>query len=85
MTDVSAYPGRPLTPHLVFLDVVLTLEWKLSHCGEKGTPNNAAEVVGEMRYLYDRHDVTIFLFQDDDFPLFGPRRVKIFMRRVDRT
>jgi hypothetical protein len=27
MTDVSAYPGRPLTPHLVFLDVTLTLEW----------------------------------------------------------
>jgi radical SAM family protein len=25
-----------------------------------------------MRFLLDEHDITIFLFQDDDFPLFGP-------------
>jgi radical SAM superfamily enzyme YgiQ (UPF0313 family) len=31
-----------------------------------------AEVVREMAYLYDNHGITIFLFQDDDFPLFGP-------------
>ena len=30
-----------------------------------------AEVVREMRYLYDEHDIRIFLFQDDDFPVFG--------------
>ncbi len=29
------------------------------------------EVVREMRSLYDERGVTIFLFQDDDFPLFG--------------
>ncbi|MHB8575225.1 MAG: B12-binding domain-containing radical SAM protein, partial [Dehalococcoidia bacterium] len=30
-----------------------------------------AEVVREMRMLYDEHDITLFHFQDDDFPLFG--------------
>lgn len=30
------------------------------------------EVAREMRMLYDEHGVTIFLFQDDDFPIFGP-------------
>jgi anaerobic magnesium-protoporphyrin IX monomethyl ester cyclase len=30
-----------------------------------------AQVVREMRHLYDTRAATIFLFQDDDFPLFG--------------
>lgn len=30
-----------------------------------------AEVVREMRMLHEERGVTIFLFQDDDFPLFG--------------
>ena len=31
-----------------------------------------AMVVREMRHLYEDREATIFLFQDDDFPLFGP-------------
>ena len=31
-----------------------------------------AEVVREMRMLHEERGITIFLFQDDDFPLFGP-------------
>ncbi len=31
-----------------------------------------AQVVREMRALHEERGVTIFLFQDDDFPLFGP-------------
>lgn len=31
-----------------------------------------ARVVEEMRSLYEKRGITIFLFQDDDFPLFGP-------------
>ncbi|HZY92541.1 MAG TPA: radical SAM protein [Thermoplasmata archaeon] len=31
-----------------------------------------AEVVREMLHLRERKDASIFLFQDDDFPLFGP-------------
>ena len=30
------------------------------------------EVVREMKMLYDDLGITVFLFQDDDFPLFGP-------------
>lgn len=30
-----------------------------------------AQVVAEMRHLYDHHGARIFLFQDDDFPLVG--------------
>jgi anaerobic magnesium-protoporphyrin IX monomethyl ester cyclase len=32
-----------------------------------------AEVVREMRMLHDEQGVSVFLFQDDDFPLFGPK------------
>jgi radical SAM superfamily enzyme YgiQ (UPF0313 family) len=31
-----------------------------------------AEVASEMRYLHDELDATVILFQDDDFPIFGP-------------
>jgi radical SAM superfamily enzyme YgiQ (UPF0313 family) len=31
-----------------------------------------AEVAEEMRFLLDELDATVVLFQDDDFPLFGP-------------
>ena len=31
-----------------------------------------AKVVEEMRMLHEERGITIFLFQDDDFPLFGP-------------
>jgi anaerobic magnesium-protoporphyrin IX monomethyl ester cyclase len=31
-----------------------------------------AEVAREMRYLLDEFDTTVLLFQDDDFPMFGP-------------
>ena len=31
-----------------------------------------SEVVREMRFLLEEHGVSIFFFQDDDFPLFGP-------------
>jgi anaerobic magnesium-protoporphyrin IX monomethyl ester cyclase len=32
---------------------------------------NPANVVEEMRMLYEERGITIFLFQDDDFPLYG--------------
>lgn len=31
-----------------------------------------AEVVKEMQFLLEEHGRSVFLFQDDDFPLFGP-------------
>ncbi len=33
---------------------------------------NPARVVEEMRWLWKARGISIFLFQDDDFPLFGP-------------
>jgi anaerobic magnesium-protoporphyrin IX monomethyl ester cyclase len=32
-----------------------------------------AEVVREMKMLFEQKGITIFLFQDDDFPMFGPK------------
>jgi anaerobic magnesium-protoporphyrin IX monomethyl ester cyclase len=34
------------------------------------TPQN---VVEEMRMLHEEHDITLFLFQDDDFPVYGAK------------
>ncbi len=34
------------------------------------TPQN---VVEEMRMLQEEHDITLFLFQDDDFPVYGAK------------
>jgi len=31
------------------------------------------EVVREMKQLYEERGITVFLFQDDDFPMFGPK------------
>lgn len=31
------------------------------------------EVVREMKMLHDERGITVFLFQDDDFPMFGPK------------
>jgi radical SAM superfamily enzyme YgiQ (UPF0313 family) len=47
-----------------------------------------AEVAREMRYLLEQHDISIFLFQDDDFPLFGPvwhRWTKDFVTELHRN
>ena len=47
-----------------------------------------AEVAREMRYLLTEHDISIFLFQDDDFPLFGPvwrRWAKDFVNELHRN
>ncbi len=42
-----------------------------------------AAVVREMRWLHAEHGVTIFLFQDDDFPLYGPVWRRWAMEFVD--
>jgi len=40
--------------------------------GKKVRTRNPAKVVQEMRALYEENGVSIFLFQDDDFPVWGP-------------
>ncbi|HEV2302736.1 MAG TPA: radical SAM protein [Stellaceae bacterium] len=47
-----------------------------------------AAVVEEMRFLHEERAITIFLFQDDDFPLFGRvwrRWAADFVRELHRT
>jgi radical SAM superfamily enzyme YgiQ (UPF0313 family) len=47
-----------------------------------------AQVVREMRYLHENQGATIFLFQDDDFPLFGPvwkRWAREFVAELHRS
>jgi radical SAM superfamily enzyme YgiQ (UPF0313 family) len=39
--------------------------------GKKVRTRNPAKVVEEMRTLYEENGVSIFLFQDDDFPVWG--------------
>jgi radical SAM superfamily enzyme YgiQ (UPF0313 family) len=49
---------------------------------------NPVNVVEEMRMLHKERGITIFLFQDDDFPLFGPvwrRWAGEFIRELHRT
>jgi anaerobic magnesium-protoporphyrin IX monomethyl ester cyclase len=46
-----------------------------------------AEVAREMRMLYDEHGATVLLFQDDDFPIFGPawhRWTRELLGEIDR-
>ena len=46
------------------------------------------QVVREMRHLYEERGATIFLFQDDDFPLFGPvwkRWTREFLAELHRN
>lgn len=46
------------------------------------------EVVREMRMLHEERGITIFLFQDDDFPVFGPvwrRWAGAFVEELDRA
>jgi anaerobic magnesium-protoporphyrin IX monomethyl ester cyclase len=40
--------------------------------GKKVRTRSPAKVVQEMKALYEENGVSIFLFQDDDFPVWGP-------------
>jgi anaerobic magnesium-protoporphyrin IX monomethyl ester cyclase len=49
---------------------------------------NPARVVEEMRWLREARGISIFLFQDDDFPLFGPvwqRWTRNFLNELHRA
>jgi anaerobic magnesium-protoporphyrin IX monomethyl ester cyclase len=49
---------------------------------------NPVEVVREMRMLHDQYGASVFQFQDDDFPLFGPvwhRWTNTLIDELDRS
>jgi anaerobic magnesium-protoporphyrin IX monomethyl ester cyclase len=70
--------GRNATPMLASRGCARTCSFCSIHMFYRTAPGKVvrtrkpAEVAREMRYLLEEHDISIFLFQDDDFPLFGP-------------
>ncbi len=71
--------GRRLMPLLASRGCARTCSFCSIHTFYRTAPGKVvrirrpAEVVREMRMLHDTLGVSIFLFQDDDFPLFGPK------------
>lgn len=99
--DTLPYPDREFRPSIALGHTVMpilasrgcarTCSFCSIHMFYRSAPGKVvrtrrpAEVVREMRFLYERGGVTIFLFQDDDFPLFGPvwqRWAREFVREL---
>jgi anaerobic magnesium-protoporphyrin IX monomethyl ester cyclase len=74
----NAVLGRHATPLLASRGCARTCSFCSIHMFYRTAPGKVvrtrkpAEVAREMRFLLDEHAISIFLFQDDDFPLFGP-------------
>jgi anaerobic magnesium-protoporphyrin IX monomethyl ester cyclase len=74
----NAVLGRHATPLLASRGCARTCSFCSIHMFYRTAPGKVvrtrkpAEVVREMRFLLEAHGISIFLFQDDDFPLFGP-------------
>jgi radical SAM superfamily enzyme YgiQ (UPF0313 family) len=71
--------GRNIMPLLASRGCARTCSFCSIHTFYRSAPGKVVrirkpvEVVREMRMLYDQDGVTVFLFQDDDFPLFGKK------------
>jgi radical SAM superfamily enzyme YgiQ (UPF0313 family) len=69
--------GRNLMPIIASRGCARTCSFCSIHTFYRAAPGKIvrtrkpSEVVREMRMLYEERGVRIFLFQDDDFPLFG--------------
>ena len=74
----GAVLGRTIMPILASRGCARTCSFCSIHTFYRAAPGKIvrtrkpADVVAEMRMLHEERGVTIFLFQDDDFPLFGP-------------
>jgi radical SAM superfamily enzyme YgiQ (UPF0313 family) len=70
--------GRVVMPMLASRGCVRTCSFCSIHMFYRSAPGKVvrtrkpSEVVREMRFLHESQGITVFLFQDDDFPLFGP-------------
>jgi radical SAM superfamily enzyme YgiQ (UPF0313 family) len=75
----DAVLGRKVMPLLASRGCARTCSFCSIHVFYRSAPGKVVrirkpvEVVREMRMLYDQDGVTVFLFQDDDFPLFGKK------------
>ena len=69
--------GRSIMPLIASRGCARTCSFCSIHTFYRAAPGKIvrtrkpAEVVREMRMLHEERGITIFLFQDDDFPLFG--------------
>ena len=76
--EPNAVLGRSIMPILASRGCARTCSFCSIHTFYRSAPGKMvrtrrpAEVVREMRALYRERGIRIFLFQDDDFPLFGP-------------
>jgi radical SAM superfamily enzyme YgiQ (UPF0313 family) len=75
--EPEAMLGRSLMPILASRGCARTCSFCSIHTFYRAAPGKIvrtrkpAQVVREMRLLYEEKGITLFLFQDDDFPLFG--------------
>jgi radical SAM superfamily enzyme YgiQ (UPF0313 family) len=93
-SGLSTVLGHTIMPVLASRGCVRTCSFCSIHMFYRSAPGKVvrtrrpAEVVREMRHLYDTQGSTIFLFQDDDFPLFGPawrRWAREFIAEMHRS
>jgi radical SAM superfamily enzyme YgiQ (UPF0313 family) len=74
----NAILGRNSTPMLASRGCARTCSFCSIHMFYRTAPGKVVrtrkptEVAKEMRFLLEEHEISVFLFQDDDFPLFGP-------------
>lgn len=92
--EPEAVLGRSILPILASRGCARTCSFCSIHTFYRAAPGRIvrtrkpAEVVGEMEMLHEEHGTTIFLFQDDDFPLFGQvwrRWANEFVDELERT
>jgi anaerobic magnesium-protoporphyrin IX monomethyl ester cyclase len=90
----NAILGRYATPMLASRGCARTCSFCSIHMFYRTAPGRIvrtrkpAEVVREMRMLLEQHGISVFLFQDDDFPLFGPvwrRWTREFLAELQRN
>jgi len=86
--------GHPIIPILASRGCARTCSFCSIHMFYRSAPGKVvrtrkpSQVVREMRHLYEERGATVFLFQDDDFPLFGPvwqRWTREFVAELYRT
>jgi anaerobic magnesium-protoporphyrin IX monomethyl ester cyclase len=74
----DAVLGRPVMPLLASRGCARTCSFCSIHMFYRTAPGKVvrtrkpAQVVRELRELHEERGIRIFLFQDDDFPLYGP-------------
>jgi radical SAM superfamily enzyme YgiQ (UPF0313 family) len=92
--ELSSVLGHSIMPILASRGCARTCSFCSIHMFYRSAPGKVVrtrkppEVVREMLHLYESRGSTIFLFQDDDFPLFGPawhRWTREFVKELHRS